>query len=171
MFKYEHHKYQLQQHLTLWLGHRTFAFLMLHIYVMLGFFFWLHPATCGILVPRPGIKPVPPALEAWSINWTVKEILDFFFLNKDHELFCEQINNKSRHCLKAQFRFHYSYKVPLDHFCLWGCPLLDSRRDGRAEEFSGRESHMVRRPFSCCLRLGCHLASSAFILPTRSRAS
>ena len=101
---------------------------------------------------------MPPALEAWSLNWTVKEILDFFFLNKDHALFCEQINNKSRHCLKAQFRFHYSYKVPPDHFCLWGCPLLDSRGDGRAEEFLGSESHMVRRPFSCCLRLGYHLA-------------
>ena len=25
--------------------------------------FWPHPAACGILVPWPGIKPVPPALE------------------------------------------------------------------------------------------------------------
>ena len=27
------------------------------------FFFWLHPTACGILVPQPGIKLMPPALE------------------------------------------------------------------------------------------------------------
>ena len=30
--------------------------------------FWLHHAARGILVPRPGIEPVPPAVEAWSRN-------------------------------------------------------------------------------------------------------
>ena len=31
--------------------------------------------TCGILIPRPGIKPVPPALEARSLNlWTAREV-------------------------------------------------------------------------------------------------
>ena len=29
------------------------------------FFFWLCHAACGILVPRPGMEPVPPAVEAW----------------------------------------------------------------------------------------------------------
>ena len=24
--------------------------------------------ACGILVPRPGIEPAPPALEVWSLN-------------------------------------------------------------------------------------------------------
>ena len=29
----------------------------------------------GILVPRPGIEPMPPALEEWSHNqWTNKEV-------------------------------------------------------------------------------------------------
>ena len=32
------------------------------------FFFWLCRAACGILVPRPGIEPRPPAVEAWSPN-------------------------------------------------------------------------------------------------------
>ena len=32
---------------------------------------------CGLLVPRPGIEPAPPALEAQSLNhWTAREILD-----------------------------------------------------------------------------------------------
>ena len=30
--------------------------------------------ACGILVPQPGIKPVPPKVEAWSPNhWTARE--------------------------------------------------------------------------------------------------
>ena len=31
--------------------------------------------ACGILVPRPGIEPVPPALETQSLNhWTAREV-------------------------------------------------------------------------------------------------
>ena len=38
------------------------------------FFFFCHPA-CGILVPQPEIEPVPPAVEAWSLNhWTTREV-------------------------------------------------------------------------------------------------
>ena len=29
-----------------------------------GWAHWPHYAACGILVPRPGIQPVPPAVEA-----------------------------------------------------------------------------------------------------------
>ena len=39
------------------------------------FFFWPHCTAGGILVPRPGIEPVPPAVEAWSPNhWTAREL-------------------------------------------------------------------------------------------------
>ena len=39
------------------------------------FFFWLRYAACGILVPRPGIEPMAPAVEAWTLNhWTAKEV-------------------------------------------------------------------------------------------------
>ena len=42
-----------------------------------SFFFWLFfwpcHAACRILVPRPGIESVPPAVEAWSPNhWTAR---------------------------------------------------------------------------------------------------
>ena len=31
--------------------------------------------ACGILVPRPGIEPMPPAMEAWRLShWTAREI-------------------------------------------------------------------------------------------------
>ena len=36
---------------------------------------WPCRMACGILVPRPGIEPMPPALEAWSLNhWTTREV-------------------------------------------------------------------------------------------------
>ena len=43
--------------------------------------FWPRHAACGILVPQPGIKPTPPALEAQSLNhWTAREVLEILFL-------------------------------------------------------------------------------------------
>ena len=39
-----------------------------------GFFFFFRERTCGILVPQPGIKPVPP-VETQSLNyWTTSEV-------------------------------------------------------------------------------------------------
>ena len=40
------------------------------------FFFWGH-AACRILVPRPGIEPMPLAVKAQSPNhWTAREVQD-----------------------------------------------------------------------------------------------
>ena len=40
------------------------------------FHFWPCSAACAILVPQPGIKPTPPALEVKSFNhWTTREVL------------------------------------------------------------------------------------------------
>ena len=39
-------------------------------------------AACGILVPQPGIEPMPPALGQWSLkHWTTREIPQLDFLN------------------------------------------------------------------------------------------
>ena len=39
------------------------------------FCLWLHHKAYGILVPGPGIEPVPPAVKAWSLNhWTTREV-------------------------------------------------------------------------------------------------
>ena len=48
---------------------------------------------CRVLVPGPGIQPVPPALEAWSLNhWTTSEVLgaisDRAFFVLDDETAC-----------------------------------------------------------------------------------
>ena len=45
-----------------------FLFSMNIIEFIYIFHFWLHCATCRILVPWPGIKPAPLALEAQSLN-------------------------------------------------------------------------------------------------------
>ena len=43
-------------------------------------FLWLYFLACGILVPRPGMDPGPPAAEAWSLNHLdCQGILTFFF--------------------------------------------------------------------------------------------
>ena len=37
----------------------------------IGFCCWFIWTTCRTLAPRPGIKPVPPTVEVWSLNhWT-----------------------------------------------------------------------------------------------------
>ena len=42
---------------------------------ILFIYFWLGCVACGILVPWSGIKPVPPALEAWiHDHWTNREV-------------------------------------------------------------------------------------------------
>ena len=44
------------------------------------FFFWLRRVACGILVPPPGLEPVPPAVEARNLNhWTLREVPRFLF--------------------------------------------------------------------------------------------
>ena len=50
-------------------------------FILLVFIFWPHHIVCGILVPWPRIKPMPPALETWSLNhWIAREVL-FYFLD------------------------------------------------------------------------------------------
>ena len=45
------------------------------LFIYFIFFFWPHHAACGILVPWPGIKPMPPAVEVRSLNhWTTWEV-------------------------------------------------------------------------------------------------
>ena len=46
---------------------------LLDIFLFLFFFFRLHRATCGILVPQSEIEPGPPVVEAQS-PWTTREV-------------------------------------------------------------------------------------------------
>ena len=43
-------------------------------------FIYFGNMACGILVLQPGIEPVPPAVEAWSLNhWTSREVPGNFY--------------------------------------------------------------------------------------------
>ena len=54
------------------LTHLLYLFLK---FIVLFFSFWPSPKACGILVPRPGIQPMPSAVKAWSPNhWTAREV-------------------------------------------------------------------------------------------------
>ena len=54
-----------------------FIFILFYYFILFYFILCFRPRhmACGILVPRPGIKPVPPALGAWSHNhWTTRDV-------------------------------------------------------------------------------------------------
>ena len=45
-----------------------------HPFLLYFIIFWPCHTACGILVPWPGVEPLPPAVEAWSPNhWTTRE--------------------------------------------------------------------------------------------------
>ena len=57
--------------------------LCIPILFFLFLFFWLCCVACGILIPHPGIGPVPPTAEAWSLNhWTTREVPIYSHLNQ-----------------------------------------------------------------------------------------
>ena len=52
----------------------------LHSWLLFFSFFLATPRGSRRLVPRPGIEPGPPAVEAWSLNhWTSREVPAGFF--------------------------------------------------------------------------------------------
>ena len=59
-----------------------FIFLSFFYFVVWLFVFKSFLASCGILVPQPGIEPSPPALEVQSLNHqTTREDPEIYFLN------------------------------------------------------------------------------------------
>ena len=62
------------------LGHSFSASHSSLFFLFIFNFFWLHHAACGILVPWPGIEPMPLAVEAWSLtHWTTREVPSLLF--------------------------------------------------------------------------------------------
>ena len=54
---------------------RVLFYLLFKFFKKFTFIFQLHYAACGILAHQRGIKPMPPALEAWSLNHrTIREV-------------------------------------------------------------------------------------------------
>ena len=58
------------------------------------YFFWLHRASCGILVPQLGIEPTPPTVEVRSLNhWDAREVSIMYILKINLQNSCELGNN------------------------------------------------------------------------------
>ena len=52
------------------------------------FFFWPHREACRIPIPWPCTEPVPPAVEAWSLNqWTTREFPLLLHFKVAHDSF------------------------------------------------------------------------------------
>ena len=67
----EHHLPNLSIYWKIWGG--SFCFI-----------FWPHHAVYRILVPRPGIEPMPLAVKAQSLNhWTTREVPGSYFYIKN----------------------------------------------------------------------------------------
>ena len=72
---------------------------MVSLYTFEFFFFWPYQVAYGILVPHPGIKPVPSAVKVWSPNrWTARKVPLYIF----SDLICHTKTYLSR------VLFHYS---------------------------------------------------------------
>ena len=62
-------------------GQNSLVFFSFTVTKMYLFFLWLHNVAFRILVPRPRIKPMLPALGTWSLNhWTIREVSKMYHL-------------------------------------------------------------------------------------------
>ena len=51
------------------------SFVSFILFFNFNVYFWPHYTACGILVPRPGIEPMPPVVGSRSLNrWTSGEV-------------------------------------------------------------------------------------------------
>ena len=72
---------------------------------------WLRHVACGILVPQPGIKPTPPAVEARSLNHrTTREVPRLCIQLQRHVLYC-------LHGLNVVIKWHIAFRIYF--YCLF----------------------------------------------------
>ena len=58
---------------------------MYFFFFFLIFTFWSSHTACGVLVPQPGIEPVPFALKAQGPeHWTIRKVPKKIYLKKEH---------------------------------------------------------------------------------------
>ena len=91
--------------------------------------FWLHCATCRIIIPRPGIEPVPSAVKAQSPNhWTAREFLGWLLLKKKTKTKTQKITSVGKDVQNGTFpHCWWEYKMVQS---LWkaGWQLLRKRK-------------------------------------------
>ena len=71
--------------------------LKIHKYNFILFYFWPHCTACGILVPWPGIEPMPSVVKVLSpYHWTTREFPILFLKNSISFLLLFHLNLWSR---------------------------------------------------------------------------
>ena len=62
------------------------------LFKKLFIYFWPRRVAYGTLVPRPGIEPTAPAVEAWSLNhWTTREVPLPPFIQQGQQFFFQSM--------------------------------------------------------------------------------
>ena len=74
--------------------------------------------ACGVLIPRPGIKPVPYTRRQILNHWTTRESPLSCFWSRDFKWFFKW-RNLSRDCL---IKYHPLHHGPLEFWSLWRLP-------------------------------------------------
>lgn len=69
---------QCPLHCSIW--YYSYFYLCKVYFLSFLFSFWLHPTSCGMLAPWPGIKPGTPAVEAQGPNHLTSRELPISFL-------------------------------------------------------------------------------------------
>ena len=140
---------------------------------------WPKLAACEILVPWPGIKPMPPAVWMESLNhWTSRKSLGFFFFFSKQEVDHERSDimrfTFSQNSLEVQVRQHLtksflnpqSYSTPQQRLSyeLEKCRLCPSVRQCKWLEYVGSFGKLaMRKTVNLIIYPGISLGSFQFI--------
>ena len=85
---------------------RVLFYLLFKFFKKFTFIFQLHYAACGILAHQRGIKPMPPALEAWSLkHWSTREVPERILFLKSLIINCVIWKRKFENLLDAKKSF------------------------------------------------------------------
>ena len=108
----------------------------LRLELMVCFVLLLCRTTCRVSVPLPGVEPVPPPLEAWSLNhWTTRAVLTPWFSP------CLYNRRDIKHISSLQFS-------PVAQSCLTLCDPMNHSTPGlpvhhQLPEFTQTHVHRV----------------------------
>ena len=87
--------------------------IVVFIFILEAFYLFIVPGLCCSLwnlVPWPGIKPGPPALEEWSLgHWTTREV--------PVVLICISLMIRDAECLLYGYSYIYFEKLPTQILC------------------------------------------------------
>ena len=102
-----------------------------YLFVYFYFFFWPHRVACGILVPQPGIEPMPPAVEGQGPNhWTAREVPQAF-------IFAAYLLKTFEAYIHFLFKCRCTYKMSIFNAQIQHLPIFWLKFQGSDNVWSG----------------------------------